>query len=77
MQQTIELLAGKPHGTFLFRASSIPGFIVLSAVNGFDLWHVRIAVSEQGFKVDNETYPSLTALVKSRPDYLISPINRT
>lgn len=80
--ETIKLLSTKPHGTFLFRASSSPGInsqrllltyfctqdcIVLSMVSGKDVLHARISVTlERGFKFEDKTYPNLRALVESR-----------
>jgi len=74
--QANDLLLNKPHGAFLFRASSVPGFIVLSAVSGKNVLHARIAVSEKGFELETDTYPSLTKLVQSRSKVLMHPILR-
>jgi protein-tyrosine phosphatase len=75
--QANQLLQHKPHGSFVFRASSVPGFLVLSAVSGKNVLHARISVSEKGFGLEQDTYPSLSALVDSRRQILVHPILRT
>jgi len=71
-----QLLETKPHGTFLFRESSVPGFIGLSAVNGKNIFHTRVGVSEKGFSMDSEWYPSLIKLIESNREVLHLPILR-
>jgi len=71
-----KLLQTKPHGSFIFRASSAPGCIVLSAVSSKNVLHARISVSEKGFELEKDIYPSLTKLVESRRQVLMHPILR-
>jgi len=72
--QTTQMLSNKPHGTFMFRASSVPGYIVLSAVSGKNILHARVAVTDRGFQLEDEVYLNLTAMVSSRRNVLIHPI---
>jgi len=72
--QANQLLKNKPHGSFVFRGSSISGFIVLSAVSGKNVLHARIALSEKGFELETDTYLSLTKLVESRRQVLVHPL---
>ena len=74
--QANQMLQNKSHGSFLFRASSLPGCIVLSAVSGKNVLHARITVSEKGFELEKDVYPSLTKLVESRKSVLIHPLLR-
>jgi len=74
--QASQLLQNKPHGTFLFRSSSVFGFLVLSAVSGNTTLNARIGISLKGFELEKELFPSLTALVQTRRSVLIHPILR-
>eukprot|EP01119_Soliformovum_irregulare_P025711 TRINITY_DN9599_c0_g1_i3.p1 TRINITY_DN9599_c0_g1~~TRINITY_DN9599_c0_g1_i3.p1 ORF type:complete len:958 (-),score=241.53 TRINITY_DN9599_c0_g1_i3:32-2623(-) len=75
--QANQMLQGKSHGTFLFRGSSVPGFIVLSAVSGKNVLHARIGVSADGFEMEGGYFPTLTKLVESRYQVLVHPILRS
>jgi len=77
LEHCTQLLEGKPHGSFLFRSSSTPGCIVLSAVNGKSILNARIEVSFKGFTLENEIYPTIAKLVESRHQVLVHPILRT
>jgi len=70
------MLQNKPHGTFFFRSSSVPGFLVLSAVSGKNSLNARIGVSINGFELEKDSFISLTALVESRKTVLIHPLLR-
>jgi len=69
-----KLMQTKSHGSFLFRPSNLPRSITLSGINGRDIFHARIEVSENGFNVDGEMYPTLLELVESRKQVLLHPI---
>jgi len=75
-KECFKLLQSKPHGSFLFRASSVPGCIVLSTVTGKEVINARIGISEQGFNFENKLFPSLAKLVESRHHILVHPILR-
>jgi hypothetical protein len=70
------ILSKKPHGTFLFRYGKERGTLCLSAVDGNDVIHCRISVSEDGFKFEEKFHPSLQSIVQNYPKLLKYPLIR-